>query len=174
MLVTPRALKSGLHANKATIILCLQLRKKLCHLRFILDLSLSICSPHKAENLPLTMSDSYWHSINALVTEYHYVNSSTIYIVLAHSHLMQSSQGLGNRLDSLHTTEETKTLEDVVLCSASHSKPSGGLPALQLTKNTELLRVPQRHEWLLLYGDYAKLQLSFFCNVHELSAPVLC
>lgn len=86
---------------------------------------------------------------------------------------MQSSQGLGNRLDSLHTTEETKTLEDVVLCSTSHSKPSGGLPALRLTKNTELLRVPQRHEWLLLYGDYAKLQLSLFCNVHELSALVL-
>lgn len=49
------------------------------------------------ENHPFTRSDSYGHSINALVTKQHYVNSFTIYTVLAHSHLMQSSQELCER-----------------------------------------------------------------------------
>ena len=41
---------------------------------------------------------------------------------------------------------------------------------LQLPKNSELLSVPQRHKWSLLGGDGAKLQFSFFCNVHGASA----
>lgn len=44
------------------------------------------------EKHPFTRLDSYGHSINALVTKYHYVNSFTIYTVLAH--LMQFSQEL--------------------------------------------------------------------------------
>lgn len=74
----------------------LLIKKKLWHLRFILDLSLSICSSYKVENLQgksFSHKVSYGHSID-LVTKYHYVNSFTIYTVLAHSHLMQSSQEL--------------------------------------------------------------------------------
>lgn len=42
------------------------------------------------ENLPFIRSDS----TNPLVTAYHYVNSPTIYTVLAHPPIMQSSQEL--------------------------------------------------------------------------------
>lgn len=119
------------------------------------------------ENHPFTRLDSYGHSINALVTKYHCQKFYNLHSAGTFTSHAIFTRTLWDRFDSLHTTEETQALENSVLCSISQAAP-------QLTKNTELLCVPQKHEWLLLYGDHAKLQFSFFCKVHELSVLTLC
>lgn len=100
-------------------------KKKLCHLRFILDLSFSISSAHKVKNLEGKSSSQKVRQLWVLskrfsnqVSKYHYVSSSTIYTSAGTfaAHLI-FTRTLRARFDSLHITEKTQALENLVLCS---------------------------------------------------------
>lgn len=148
----------------------LQLRKTPGHLRLILDLSLSICSSHKAENIEGKSSYHKVRQLWALQCFSRWILSSIVLPFTKSWHifiLCNTHRGCETDL-VLFTLQKKPRLWKTSSFALSQCKQSGWLPAAQLLKNTELLRVPQRHEEFLLHGDDAKLQLSFFCSVHEL------
>lgn len=94
-------------------------------------------------------------------------------MVPAHSHLMQKSHGLCGTDLILFMLQKKPPFWKIQSFAILHTANEVAAPSTAAAKNTELLSVPRRHKWLLLYGDYAKLQFSFFCNVHEASARAL-